>query len=385
MKFFRGLIRWLTNFLLFLITISVVVTLFPYSFASFYDFPPSIPFSGNKLYNPYNSVSKETRFIKANFHAHSHAYSGVTDGHSTEQDLFLGYKSMNYDVIGISNYQTINSTFGSDSGYVPVYEHGYNLWKRHHVCIGAKEVTCWDYLLFQSIHQKQDMIFRLKPTIDVLAIAHPKFRNSFEPNDFTQLTDYDCIEVLNHYRTSESAWDSALSAGRSAWIIADDDSHNVKANGETGVCWTMIASKPNRSEIVEALKNGKSYGVEGKYGLNQNKLLSLKTDNLQCKITCESPADSIQFIGQKGQLKATDYKTKTSNYTFSQNDTYIRIKVFTNGSCMWLNPIFRTDNGAIISLHSTENLSKTWLWRIGWLLLWMSFIYSIYKKRKSHN
>ncbi len=215
-----NIVRLILKVLVGILSIAVLIALLPYCFSAVYDFPRAQPFSGELLYNPYTSIP---RLIKANFHAHATAYKGVTDGHTSEREMYDAYKSMHYDVVGISNYQTIDSTFKADSGYIPLYEHGYNLWKRHHLPLGAREVSYWDYILFQSIHQKQDMIERLVPTTGALAIAHPKFRGSFEPEDFTKLTGYTCIEVLNHYRTSNEAWDSALSAGRAAWILADDD------------------------------------------------------------------------------------------------------------------------------------------------------------------
>ncbi|MBI3258267.1 MAG: hypothetical protein HYZ54_02120 [Ignavibacteriae bacterium] len=382
---FKFILLLFAKFVLTLVLSAVVIALFPYSLSNVYDFPLNNPFSGNILYNPYQSVDSNTRLIKANFHAHSRAYSGATDGHSSEQELFSAYKSMKYDVVGLSNYQTINQTFNLDSGYIPLYEHGYNVWKRHHVCIGANEVTWWDYILFQSIHQKQDMIFHLKPTMDVLAIAHPKFRNSFEPDDFTKLTGYDCIEVLNHYRTSDEAWDSALSTGHPVWIVADDDSHNVSADGETGVCWTMIAAQTvQRSEITKALKEGRGYGVQGKHGINPNKLKSLETDGLRCTVRCDSIADSIQFIGQKGIIKLTSYLTNNISYSFDRNDTYIRVKIFNNGSILWLNPVFRTSKGILPYVHAEINTINTWLWRIVWfgICLCLAAI-AIRKKRKS--
>lgn len=377
----RYLIILLAKIVLLIVSIVESIALFPYLLSTYYNFPLNKSFTGNILFNPYQTIDSSARFIKANFHAHSREYSGVTDGHSSEQELFAGYKAMKYDVVGLSNYQTINQTFSADSGYVPLYEHGYNAWKRHHVCIGANEVTWWDYILFQSIHQKQDMIFRLKPTMDVVAIAHPKFRNSFEPDDFTKLTDYNCIEVLNHYRTSDEAWDSALSTGHPAWIVADDDSHNVAAEGETGVCWTMIAANPVRDEITKALKEGRAYGVQGKNGQNQNKLKSFETKGLLCTVRCDSIADSIQFIGQGGKVASVAILTDCASYSFGNNDTYVRLKIFTKGSVMWLNPIFRTADGTIPYPHAEVSLTNTWLWRTAWFGVCIGLVVTVLRKR----
>lgn len=377
-----NIVRPILKTFLGILTFAVFIALLPYCFSAVYDFPAAQPFTGELLYNPYTSIP---RLIKANFHAHATAYKGVTDGHTTENEMHDTYNSMNYDIVGVSNYQTIDSTFKADSGYIPLYEHGYNLWKRHHIPLGAREVSYWDYILFQSIHQKQDMIERLMPTAGALAIAHPKFRGSFDPEDFTKLTGYTCIEVLNHYRTSNEAWDSALSAGRAAWILADDDTHNSKADGETGVCWTMIAtSSPHQDSVIHALRNGRMYGVSGKHGVNQNSLVGVETHGLMCSITCEKPADSIIFIGQNGSIHHKIYNNASADYAFNANDTYIRAMIYTKEHTMWLNPIIRVNTSGLHHLHVTENGLLTWLWRLGWsvgllLLAWQTSKF-IFKK-----
>lgn len=274
---------------------------------------------------------------------------------------------MGYDIIGLSNYQRISSPFPGDALYVPVYEHGWNVWKRHHLCVGARSVVWHDYPLYQSLHHKQFMINRLQPTCDLLVINHPKFLWGFNPEDFAKLSGYDCIEVLNHYRRSFAHWDAALSAGRPAWIIGNDDTHDVSKRDETGRYWTMINSKRAEPKyIIAAIAAGKAYGVSGWDGVMDNGLKSVEVNGLKLIVKCDSIADEIVFIGQNGTRMSAYKNVKTANYRFTGDDTYIRTEIVSPKTTLYLNPIFRTD-GAVLVYRAKIN----WLGSVGY---WLIFI-----------
>lgn len=70
------------------------------------------------------------------------------------------------------------------------------------------------------------------------------------------LVNYEFTEVLNHYRTSDEYWDKALSAGRLTWILANDDTHDLR-DDFTYRIWNIIYSdQRNRDTIVQNLKKG---------------------------------------------------------------------------------------------------------------------------------
>ena len=207
----------------------------------------------------------------------------------------------------------------------------------------------------------------MKPTVDVLAIAHPKFRGSFDAEDFKYLSNYDCIEVLNHYRISDIQWDSALSAGYPAWIVGDDDTHNAKADGETGVCWTMIHApgKANRKELTQSLKHGRAFGVTGKRG--QVGIYpfqySIEADSI-LRIAVSDTAKNIEVIGQNGKLMQSDTNVLSTRYTFRDSDTYIRVKIYSDSSILWMNPIMRGDGKS--NIQPTINTIQTFAYRGAW-------------------
>ena len=57
-----------------------------------------------------------------------------------------------------SDYQKINYHGSDKPDFIPTYEHGYNIFKTHQVCIGAERVLWTDLLVFQTKSMKQWII-----------------------------------------------------------------------------------------------------------------------------------------------------------------------------------------------------------------------------------
>ena len=144
------MIKKILKILLFVFLGLLALELLIYFTAPVYDFLVPQPFSGGKIYNPYKGMDS-TQWKKANFHFHANAWGGLTSGrNNTVEEFWKTYKKLGYDVPCISDYQQIN-TFNKDSSfYIPAYEHGFGLRKKHQLLIGAKEVLWLDYSLFQN-------------------------------------------------------------------------------------------------------------------------------------------------------------------------------------------------------------------------------------------
>lgn len=368
-----------------IIALLLILYSIPYMESPVYDFPNTAPFHGDNLFNPYEDTTGE--WLKTNFHAHAKAWRGITNGHQTEEELYEIYKNLGYDFVGVSNYQKIKQPENriEDEASIPIYEHGYSVMKRHHLCIGAKKVIWSDLLFYQSLSHKQYMIDLIKPTVNILAIAHPEFHKSFEPADFTKLTNYDYVEVLNHYRISAAHWDSALSAGIRVWGMGDDDSHNQTKPDETGRFWTMIRANDNtREDIVAAMKIGNVYGVGGYNAYQELFLDSLTVQEQSIYVAFNTNADSIFFIGQNGMRKLTLSGTSGGQYTFSPKDTYIRIEATTDTNHIYLNPVYRFDDDPNFSYEAEINTPLTWLNKLIFILIYILialFIYNQIRKK----
>jgi hypothetical protein len=350
-----------------------------------YKFDEHAEFTGEKWYNPYQTA--DSTHLKANFHAHSCAWKSITYGRFSPEKMRSAYKEKNYDVASLSNYFSIDTTGQNEALYIPVYEHGLNVFKSHCLSINASKVSYTDYFLLQSTSHQQKVIESIKAQNGIVAIAHPKLAMGRSLNDMKYLQHYDLVEVLNHFRISEEYWDAALSAGRLSYLVADDDSHSTDAD-EFGRVWTVILSDGKTKEpVLDALVSGKAYGVYTEYNTCENDFVSchLKADSLSVEFAV--PADTILFIGQDGVVKHKALKSSKAFYRLKDSDTYIRVVAKNYESSIYLNPIVRYSNK--IPLNSLnipeEKMLQTWLFRafiLGLMYFPIRWFYRIWKPKR---
>lgn len=348
-----------------LFLISIITILGFYFWTTIYSFPNSKGFTGNEFYNPYQNCGEKT--FKANFHAHSAAWGNVTYGHNTAQQLFDGYTKKGYDIAAISNYHTINDYGkGKSKLFIPVYEHGLNIFKSHVLAINSKKVSYLDFPLFQSTSHQQKIIENLKKNGDLVALAHPNFGGGRSLIDMQQLTHYDFLEVLNHYRISDVEWDNALSSGRLSWLMANDDTHDVRDETAFKIWNIIYANEENVDTILGNMQKGMHYGIKTSAGVCTNYLKSciLRNDSLFVSFT-----DTIvHFDVHGGAETLEDYQQfkKDFVYKLKPSDDYIRIVAKNDKSMIFLNPIIRYD-GQNIPLASNilpkVDYSKTFIVR----------------------
>jgi hypothetical protein len=366
-------------------TLSVVVTLLlwlaalTYFPTQCYRFSSAGPFHGSQLRNPYANCDFSGR-LTANFHAHTRRWGGLTHGNVTEEALHTTYREMGYDVVGISDYMSINRTFTNDTGFIPIYEHGRNLRLVHQLVIGADHVTWQDPLLLQSADQKQDTINQIRHGQVLIALAHPTRDKAYTASDMGKLGNYDLIEVLNHGRSHERLWDAALSAGYPVFCLADDDFH-ITRRSDIGRSLTLLyTTNSTQRGILDALGQGHQAAVNlpplqraGRKpaeirdcikAIPQVKTLGVNDGAVS--IAFDQPAGRIQFIRQGGAVAASEADKGQASYTFKPDDLYIRISaLFTNGTEMLFNPVYRYDPSSPPGHTATTVPGKTLWFRIG--------------------
>ena len=377
--------------------------------APVYDFPVPRPFSGDKIYNPYEGMDS-THWKKVNFHFHVHAWGGLTSGrNNTVEDFWKTYKKLGYDIPCISDYQHIN-TFNKDSiFYIPAYEHGFGLRKKHQLLIGARSVLWLDYSLFQDLNHKQYILNRLHDQNEIVAIAHPDWEGGYSLNDMKYLSNYQLIEVLDNNWRSVPQWDAALSSGHPAFIVGDDDAHDIHNPYQIGRCCTFINSPACKSvDVLNSVKRGDAFGADiymstgetfDQKAKNARKIPVLQSaevhhDTLRIKVN--KKAIKFVFIGQNGKIKKVVRFTDQAWYKIGPEDTYIRTQImFFNrwngpGTVFYLNPVFRY-NGIqpVNALRAEINYPLTWILRLlaipSVLVLVILVLYRQHKKAKKNN
>lgn len=360
---------------------AALVIALPYLRGPVYDFPPEAAFSGTHLLNPYESVAHPWQ--RANFHAHGRPWGALTNGRQPDADIVRTYESFGYSVAGVSNYQHIAAAHGVPT--IPIYEHGYNVVKRHQLAIGARSVTWFDFPLWQTLSNQQYVIDRVAATADLVALAHPYSRDAYALDDLRKLTGYQLIEVANGPFLFEDSWDAALSAGRLVWGLGDDDTHDLNDPRRTAVAWTMINARSHETEdIVEALRAGRAYAVvrtNDSASAIETRLARLIIRDGTLNVTCEGDPSTFIFVGQDGAVKKTVEDVTEASYQFANDDSYIRTVIRSPRTTMFLNPVRRHDGQNTPLLSAQVDVPGTWLFRGGLVLVFVALAL-LYRERR---
>lgn len=368
--------KWTAWFLFIFILFITVVVVNQYFFCPRYNFVKTPPFSGSLIYNPYEEMDS-TQWRKCNFHTHVKHWMGITNGKGTAEDAWNIYTSLGYDVHCISNYQSITDYKKDDPAYIPAYEHGYGMKKNHQTVLGTAHVMWFDYLLPQTLNNKQYILSKLCTNDSITVnINHPELRHGFTPNDMQYLSGYNCIEVFPH--NSFAQWDAALSAGKPVFIVSDDDAHDVTDPNQVGENCTWVNSPGlDQKSILDALKKGKSYamvmdGEAGdsfdtkrkkiKEGLPIVERVEVINDSL--KITISKEATQFRFIGQGGKILEQIEHSHSASRRIAPNDTYLRTRIFfSDATEIDLNPVFRYNGTLPVFKLPEVNESSTLIFR----------------------
>lgn len=352
---------------------------------------PAHAFTGAAWYNPYDGVPPDHGWRRANFHAHSVAWGGLTHGRQPPAEVVARYRAMGFDVVGLSNYHA--PVPAGDTSAFPVYEHGWNLRKAHRLALAPEAVVWLDYPLGQSRHQRQHVLDRLRAVTPAVAIAHPALRDGHPPEALRHLAGYDLLEVLNHFvPPAEAHWDAALSAGRPVFLLANDDSHDIAAEGETGVHFTRIhAPDASPAAVVAALRAGRSVGVRGWGGRGALHLESavMRGDTLTVRVG--GPVTRLRAVGQEGVLRAERTgdaaRDGVLRVVADPADGYLRVVaegVDADGrpTALYLNPVLRWDGRALPVVAPVVDHRATLLWRGAWLALYALLAALLWRARR---
>jgi len=361
----------------------LTILLWPYFLSRHYDYRPHGPFRGESWYNPYAGAGD--RWQKANFHAHSRAWLGLTNGHFTADSVYSKYVALGYDVPTVSNYQKLSALPNTNQpNYVPVYEHGYNTTKTHQLVIGARRVSFYDLVPYQSLDNKQYVIELLGKTAELICINHPSIRNGYREAELKKLTGYQLVEVLNRGRSFEGRWDVALSAGHPVWALGNDDSHDIARPWETGSSWTMINSPTNRADdIYAALRAGRSYIVRGEGAINKYYLTRSEVRGDSLHLSFSGKPKEIRLIGQDGRQLRSWKDTSDAVYELQESDSYVRAAAYYGDFDILLNPVLRYDGKGTPqnTLTAEGNALKTFAARTLVVLTWLALFWLFYVRR----
>jgi hypothetical protein len=390
-KIFKIIIK----FLLGLCVLILALLILQFVVNSKYAFPEPHAFNGGYIYNPYRNIDS-TKWRRANFHAHARKFFEQSDkARRSIPYIDSLYRSFGYDIISISDYQAINRYESKNNWYVPVYEHGYQYYKNHHLVLNAKKVSWLDFPFRQTLSNKQNVINNLKKDpSSLITIVHPIYRKALSSNDLKYLGNYNCLEIANHDRLFTAFYDTVLSNGHPVFIMADDDCHDLTNIKEVNNSFNVINTDLVKDSILNALSYGRSFGVKLNAStfktnedkreafLNLPKINKITFQNDTLAVSLSHSVRTIKFIGQHGAeiMRITNHSE--GSCFFSKQDTYIRTEIECNdGTLYFLNPLFRYDGTRFTDYVPTFNAFKTWAWRLAFFCL-LLIIFIIWYRNK---
>jgi len=311
-------------------------------------FPTPRPFHGQYLYNPYASVTGDTRWWKVNLHAHTRAWLGLTSGRGSADDAIARYREMGFDAAPVSNYQAVTRTPPDDAAALTVYEHGFNLRKVHFLALAPRSVDWLDYPLLQGRDEEQHRIDRLRSTAGVVIMAHPRLRHALSNADLQALTGYTAMEIGSKMGRSLDAWNVALDAGHPVWGVAADDTHDAPTPNESGSFWSMIAA-PNLdgSSLTSAITAGAAYAVFGHSGRADIALRSVSLVGDTLSVTLEGATAELQLVGPGGRVLESAVGVDNVRWVLPCDAAWVRVAARSPTTRLFLQPFLRSETGAM--------------------------------------
>lgn len=311
-----------------------------------YSFPDTNRFSGEAFYNPYQHIPAHT--LTANFHAHTSAYGGATNGDNSLEEMKDCYRKRGIDIAGISNY--FQATPGED---LRVYEHGINISKTHKLAINPAGELYFDYAIYQNTSQKQDIISRLRKKEAIVVLAHPNMRNGHTMEDMAHLTEYHFTEIRSYYAHAEKYWDAALQNGKLSWLMVNDDSHGIRKQ-LPGRFYNVVFTA-SKDSLLPAMLTGRHYGIAQKKDTTDLDLryLTLQNDTLHFDLGENAAVTRLIADGV-----AVDSLTGgAGSFLFPANASYVRLVAESQHCHLYTNPVIRT--GSADHFEAVSSLTPT--------------------------
>jgi len=208
--------------------------------------------------------------------------------------------------------------------------------------------------------EEQHRIDRLRASGGLVIIAHPRLRGALSDADLRLLAGYTAIEIGSHASRGEDAWNVALDAGRPVWGVANDDTHDADSPNESGAYWSMIASPTADARgLFAALSAGRAYAVFGHGGQPDIALTSLAIVGDTLSASFDGAAARLQLIGPGGRVLAAVSGAHDARWVIPCDAGWVRVVARTATTRLFLQPLLRSDSGALPHLEASVARTAT--------------------------
>ena len=301
------------------------------------------------------------KWFKGNIHTHT----TESDGDDTPGNVVRWYRRHGYDFLVLSDHNHLT---------LFEYAEGRRRFKRP-LMVPGEEVTLSIHEGRTPIHINAIGISRVVEPIDaketvptlqanvdaiigaggIASINHPNSRWSFDHDHIKEVTGATLLEIYNGHPTSnvhgapgkasyEEIWDGVLSAGRTIFGVATDDSHHYKdfhpARSNPGRGWIVVRAEALEVEaILDGLSHGRFYSSTG-VELDD---LDQSAEAVSLSVTTEKDfIYTTAFIGRGGKVLHESTGPEAS-YEPSREEGYVRAVVrSSSGTKAWTQPVLIT-------------------------------------------
>ena len=347
------------------------------SISPIYDFAKPEPFSGPDLFNPYRNIDTAHCWKRANFHTHTRIEGPTNECELWPEEVIASYEPYGYDIVTLSNHNTLTAHPSDPLLDAKAYEHGYNLLKYHKLVFGAKDgVMLFDHLLPIFASQRQWQIDLLTAKCDILQLNHPRRTPLTTQSMLERLSGYEIMELDSGKTTENEYWDTALSAGHYSFGLANDDLHYPDRSSKIAVrCNFLCTPTANYLDVLHTLRDGCYYSMRvpdygsGDWSVKQAKNRTLpritdigsKGDSIY--ISLSDIARRIVIYGQHHTTLTEIGNSNSLSYTLPTDEPYARIVAeFEDGAYIYTNPFARYDSST--SDRPTNNSTHTINWAL---------------------
>jgi len=285
-----------------------------------------------KIVSPYNRTYGYRHKVQL------HTHTTNSDGSFRPSDIMRFHENEDYLAVAITDHDlerweaSLEDPGGHDIIHIPgvEYTRGY-----HMLGVGIESIV------HAGEDRRQEQIDRAREEDGMTFWAHP---NTVKPIPYSVYEDYegwDGIEIFtsNAYSLAEDHADYILTeTEKRPLLIASSDTHyRVQEGGWIEIVSDKPAEEMDRSDVMNALRNGEFYAVGGWPHVHSKPAeLDIFVEENTVHVETDKEAD-IEFItNQKnyyldGEDHASIEKSTTSaSYTLNENDTYVRVKATVN-------------------------------------------------------
>ena len=327
------------------------------SISPIYEFKAPEPFSGPDVFNPYRHLDTAHCWKRANFHTHTKVEGLLNECAQWPDEVHDALSRFGYDIITFSNHNALTEHPFDSTLQVDVYEHGYNLFKYHKLVFGSEKVNRFDHLVPIFPSQKQFQIDLLSRDSDFITMNHPLRVRGTTKDLMEKIGGYELIELDSGISTENEYWDSALSAGRYCFGLANDDLHYPDRSDRIAIrCNLLSTPSAHYEDILKTLNEGGFYSMRlpdygnGDWSVKREKsraipqIEEISLTKSKIFIRFSEPATMVKVVGQGHTTLASSLDCDTIAYEMRASDPYARIIAhFPEGEVIYTNPFARYD------------------------------------------